>query len=264
LENRLWLALEQSEFELLLQPQIDLQSGRVIGAEALIRWHHPEMGMVPPDRFIPLAEESGLMLPLGEWVLQRAVDILADWAKRGMPPMRLALNLSARQCHVGELLPCIDRLIESSGIATDMLEMEITESAAMHDPEQTRLLLHELRLRGIKVAIDDFGTGYSSLSYLKLFAIDRIKIDRSFVKDIETDTNDAVIVNATIALAHSLGLEVIAEGVETAEQSHFLRANGCDEAQGYFFGRPMPLAEFERFVLSKLERTEPEPASIDN
>ncbi len=252
LENRLWLALEQQEFELYLQPQIDLPSGRIIGAEALIRWHHPELGMVPPDRFIPIAEESGLMLPLGDWVLQRAMDILGDWAKRGLPPLRLALNLSARQCHVAELLPTIDRLLAQSGISAKSIEMEITESAAMQDPEQTRELLRELRLRGIQVAIDDFGTGYSSLSYLKLFAIDRIKIDRSFVKDIEIDPNDAVIVNATIGLAHSLGLEVIAEGVETLAQAQFLQQHGCDEAQGYFFGRPMPLAQFEQFVLQNL------------
>jgi diguanylate cyclase (GGDEF)-like protein/PAS domain S-box-containing protein len=255
LENRLWLALEQHEFELFLQPQIDLPTGRIIGAEALIRWHHPELGLVPPDRFIPIAEESGLMLPLGEWVLHRAIEILADWYQRGLPPLRLALNLSARQCHIDDLLPSIDRLLASSGISTDALELEITESAAMQDPEQTRALLRGLRQRGIKVAIDDFGTGYSSLSYLKLFEIDRIKIDRSFVKDIETDPNDAVIVNATIALAHSLGLEVIAEGVETEAQSTFLRLHGCDEAQGYFFGRPMPLAEFEKFVLLRLQQT---------
>ena len=248
LESRLWLALEQQEFELYLQPQIDLATTRLIGAEALLRWHHPELGMVPPDRFIPIAEESGLMLPLGEWVLARGIEILADWQRRGLPPLRLALNLSARQCHDGKLLPCIDRLLAEHGIGTELLELEITESAAMHDPEQTRDLLRQLRARGINVAIDDFGTGYSSLSYLKLFAIDRIKIDRSFVKDIETDPNDAVIVNTTIALAHSLGLEVIAEGVETFAQSTFLREHGCDEAQGYLFSKPLPLAQFEQFV----------------
>lgn len=253
LESRLWLALEQQEFELYLQPQINLATTHLIGAEALLRWHHPELGMVPPDRFIPIAEESGLMLPLGEWVLARGISMLADWRQRGLPPLRLALNLSARQCHDGKLLPCLDRLLAEHQIDTALLELEITESAAMHDPEQTRQLLRELRLRGINVAIDDFGTGYSSLSYLKLFAIDRIKIDRSFVKDIETDPNDAVIVNTTIALAHSLGLEVIAEGVETFAQSTFLREHGCDEAQGYLFARPLPIAQFEQFVQSHMK-----------
>jgi diguanylate cyclase (GGDEF)-like protein/PAS domain S-box-containing protein len=248
LENRLWLALEQQEFELWLQPQISLADGNVIGAEALLRWQHPELGLVPPDRFIPIAEDSGLMLPLGEWVLQRGIEILARWRDVGLPHLRIALNLSARQCHYDDLLPAIDRLLACHGIATAQLELEVTESAAMHDPEATASLLYQLRSRGIKLAIDDFGTGYSSLSYLKLFALDRLKIDRSFVKDIETDPNDAVIVSATVALAHSLGLEVIAEGVETEAQAQFLRANGCDEAQGYWYGRPMPLAQFEAFV----------------
>lgn len=248
LESRLWQALEQHEFELVLQPQILLDGNKLIGAEALLRWHHPELGLVLPNRFIPIAEESGLMLPLGEWVLARGIAILASWQARGLPPLRLALNLSARQCHDDNLLPTIDRLLLEHGISAAMLELEITESAAMQDPEQTAALLRQLRLRGINVAIDDFGTGYSSLSYLKVFAIDRIKIDRSFVKDIETDPNDAVIVNATITLAHSLGLEVIAEGVETRPQADFLHAHGCDEAQGFLFAKPLPLAQFEQFV----------------
>jgi diguanylate cyclase (GGDEF)-like protein/PAS domain S-box-containing protein len=248
LESRLWQALEQHEFELYLQPQILLDGNRLVGAEALLRWHHPELGLVLPNRFIPIAEESGLMLPLGEWVLARGIAMLASWQARGLPPLRLALNLSARQCHDDNLLPSIDRLLLEHGISAAMLELEITESAAMQDPEQTAALLRQLRQRGINVAIDDFGTGYSSLSYLKVFAIDRIKIDRSFVKDIETDPNDAVIVNTTITLAHSLGLEVIAEGVETPAQANFLRSHGCDEAQGYLFAKPLPLAQFEQFV----------------
>ena len=247
LENRLWLALEQNEFELYLQPQINLENGRVIGAEALLRWHHPELGMVGPDRFIPIAEESGLILPLGDWVLQRAFALLARWRKLGAghDHLRLAVNLSARQCHGAGLLPLLDRLLAESGVDAALLEVEITESAAMQDPERSRKLLRELRARGIKVAIDDFGTGYSSLSYLKLFELDRIKIDRGFVKDIETDPNDAVIVAATIALAHSLGLGVVAEGVETQAQCDFLRSKQCEEAQGYLFARPMPAAQFE-------------------
>jgi EAL domain-containing protein (putative c-di-GMP-specific phosphodiesterase class I) len=213
----------------------------VIGAEVLLRWHHPELGMVGPDRFIPIAEETGLILPLGEWVLQEAVRLLRRWQN----PLRLAVNLSARQCHGSALLPLLDRLVAESGIDAALLELEITESAAMQDPERSRTLLRELRARGFTVAIDDFGTGYSSLSYLKLFEIDRIKIDRGFVKDIESDPNDAVIVTATIGLAHALGLGVVAEGVETEAQVAFLRSKFCNEAQGYLFARPMPVAQFE-------------------
>jgi diguanylate cyclase (GGDEF)-like protein/PAS domain S-box-containing protein len=244
MENRLWQALERKEFELYLQPQVELASRRMIGAEVLLRWHHPELGMVGPDRFIPIAEESGLILPLGEWVLQQTVALLQRWEGR----LRLAVNLSARQCHGSALLPLLDRLLRESGIDPALLELEITESAAMQDPERSRDLLRELRARGIKVAIDDFGTGYSSLSYLKLFEIDRIKIDRGFVKDIESDPNDAVIVTATIGLAHALGLGVVAEGVETEAQVEFLRSKYCNEAQGYLFARPMPVAEFEALV----------------
>ena len=250
LENRLWQALEQREFELYLQPQIRLADQAIIGAEVLLRWHHPELGMVGPDRFIPIAEESGLILPLGDWVLQQATALLADWRERGLGHLRLAVNLSARQCHGAGLLPQLDQLLALQGIDPASLELEITESAAMQDPERSRALLRELRARGIKVAIDDFGTGYSSLSYLKLFEIDRIKIDRGFVKDIETDPNDAVIVAATIALAHSLGLSVVAEGVETAAQRDFLRSKNCEEAQGYLFARPLPRAEFEALLTS--------------
>jgi len=251
LENRLWQALEHNEFELYLQPQVELASGRIIGAEALLRWHHPELGMVGPDRFIPIAEESGLILPLGDWVLQRASRLLASWRTPELAHLRLAVNLSARQCHGAGLLPMLDRLLAAHGIDPALLELEITESAAMQDPERSRALLVELRSRGIKVAIDDFGTGYSSLSYLKLFEIDRIKIDRGFVKDIESDPDDAVIVAATIALAHSLGLGVVAEGVETLAQRDFLSAKQCDEAQGYLYARPMPVAQFEAMVRSE-------------
>jgi diguanylate cyclase (GGDEF)-like protein/PAS domain S-box-containing protein len=248
MEQHIWQALEQRQFELYLQPQVHLGSRQFIGAEALLRWRHPERGFIPPDRFIPIAEESGLILPLGEWVLERALHILADWQARALPPIRLAVNLSARQCHSGTLLACLDRLQAVKPVNLQWLEMEITETAAMQDPEMTRELLRQLRLRGIKVAIDDFGTGYSSLTYLKLFEIDRIKIDRSFVKDIENDENDAVIASATIALAHTLGLEVVAEGIETEAQSAFLNHELCDEGQGYLFGKPMPVADFEALL----------------
>ncbi len=248
LENRLWLALEQNEFALYLQPQVSLRDGAVIGAEALLRWHHPELGLIGPERIIPIAEECGLIVPLGEWVLARAVAQLAEWRRDGRGTLRLAVNLSARQCHGTTLLAQLDALLAASAIDPSRLELEITESAAMQDPQRTAALLRQLRQRGIQVAIDDFGTGYSSLSYLKLFALDRLKIDRSFVTDIETDSNDAVIVAATIALAHSLGLAVLAEGVESAAQRDFLRAKQCDEAQGFLFAHPMPAAQLRAWL----------------
>ncbi|WP_229487855.1 EAL domain-containing protein [Pseudoduganella lutea] len=253
LESRLWQALEQGEFDLYLQPQVDLPSGTLVGAEALLRWRHPELGMVGPDRFVPIAEESGLILPLGEWVLQHAIGLLGRWQTLGLGHLRLAVNLSARQCQGKALLAQLDVLLAAAGVDPALLELEITESAAMQDPERSRALLQGLRARGIRVAIDDFGTGYSSLSYLKLFELDRIKIDRGFVKDIETDPNDAAIVSATIGLAHALGLDVIAEGVETVAQADFLKAHGCDEAQGYLFAPPMPAADFERAASAALD-----------
>jgi diguanylate cyclase (GGDEF)-like protein/PAS domain S-box-containing protein len=256
MESRIWRALSQGEFELHLQPQVALDNGRVVGAEALLRWPHPELGMIDPNRVIPVAEESGLIMALGDWVLERAIDMLAEWKRDGMGHLRMAVNLSARQCHGSELLPRLDLLLANARVDPTLLELEITESAAMHDPEHTRYLLRQLRERGINVAIDDFGTGYSSLSYLKLFAIDRIKIDRAFVTDIETDPNDAAIVTATIGLAHAMGLTVLAEGVETAAQRNFLRMHQCDEAQGYLFARPMPASQFRQFFYAESRQRE--------
>jgi diguanylate cyclase len=248
LESRMWSALEHEQFEVHLQAQVELSTGRVIGAEALLRWHDRELGTVEPSRFIPIAEECGLIVPLGDWVLSRAMQLLAEWKDDGMAGLRLAVNLSARQFSGESLLARLDQLLEQHRIDPSRLELEITETAAMRDPENTRQLLRQLRARGFKLAIDDFGTGYSSLAYLKLFSIDRIKIDRGFVKDIETNQNDAVIVAATIGLAHSLGLSVVAEGVETAAQWGFLREKHGDEAQGYLFARPMPAREFRDFL----------------
>jgi len=253
LETKMWAALERGGFEVHLQAQVSLETGRVIGAEALLRWHDPELGSIEPSRFIPIAEESGLILPLGDWVLARAMALLAEWQHEGLGGLRLAVNLSARQFGGGALLSRLDQLLAQHQIDPSRLELEITETAAMRDPENTRALLRQLRARGFKLAIDDFGTGYSSLAYLKLFAIDRIKIDRGFVKDIEHDPNDAAIVGATIGLAHSLGLSVVAEGVETQAQWGFLRDKRSDEAQGYLFGRPMPAREFGEFVRAQAQ-----------
>ncbi|MCS0610873.1 EAL domain-containing protein [Massilia solisilvae] len=253
LENRMWSALEREGFELHLQAQVALDTGRVIGAETLLRWHDPELGAVEPSRFIPIAEECGLILPLGDWVLSRSMQLLADWQRDGLAGMRLAVNLSARQFGGDALLSRLDQLLAQHRIDPSRMELEITETAAMRDPESTRHLLRQLRARGFKLAIDDFGTGYSSLAYLKLFSIDRIKIDRGFVKDLETNPNDAVIVAATIGLAHSLGLSVIAEGVETHAQWGFLRDKRGDEGQGFLFARPMPAREFREFLRTQAQ-----------
>jgi diguanylate cyclase (GGDEF)-like protein/PAS domain S-box-containing protein len=255
LENRMWAALEHGGFEIYLQAQVDIDTGRVVGAEVLLRWHDTELGVVAPSRFIPIAEECGLILPLGDWVLARTMDLLDAWKQQGngMSRLRLAVNLSARQFSGGALLAHLDRLLALHQIDPALLELEITETAAMLDPEHTRNLLRELRQRGFTLAIDDFGTGYSSLAYLKLFAIDRIKIDRGFVQDIETNPNDAVIVAATIGLAHSLGLAVVAEGVETDAQWNFLKEKQGDEAQGYLFAKPMPQMDFYRFMRAREE-----------
>ncbi len=248
LENRMWSALNAEGFSLHLQAQVALDTGRVIGAEVLLRWNDSELGSVEPSRFIPVAEESGMIVPLGDWVLAQAMALLAEWQRDGLDHLRLAVNLSARQFSGSALLERLDQLVARYGIDPARLELEITETAAMRDPENTRELLRALRTRGFKLAIDDFGTGYSSLAYLKLFAIDRIKIDRGFVKDIEHNPNDAVIVAATIGLAHALGLAVVAEGVETQAQWGFLRDKLGDEAQGYLFARPMPASEFREFI----------------
>ncbi|QOL51078.1 EAL domain-containing protein [Massilia litorea] len=248
LENRMWGALHAEDFELYLQAQVELETGRVIGAEVLLRWNDQELGSVEPSRFIPVAEESGMIVPLGDWVLGQTMALLAQWQREGLEDLRLAVNLSARQFSGGTLLSRLDELVAHYGIDPSLMELEITETAAMRDPEATRQLLRQLRTRGFKLAIDDFGTGYSSLAYLKLFAIDRIKIDRGFVKDIEHNQNDAVIVAATIGLAHSLGLTVVAEGVETQAQWGFLRDKHGDEAQGFLFARPMPAGEFREFI----------------
>ncbi|WP_229483467.1 EAL domain-containing protein [Massilia horti] len=253
LENRMWTALENNGFDLHLQAQVQLATGRVIGAEVLLRWYDEELGSVEPQRFIPVAEESGLILPLGDWVLARTMQLLAEWQDEGLGALRLAVNLSARQFSGGALLGRLDQLLQQHRIDPSRLELEITETAAMRDPESTRLLLRQLRARGFRLAIDDFGTGYSSLAYLKLFAIDRIKIDRGFVKDIETNPNDANIVAATISLAHSLGLAVVAEGVETHAQWGFLREKRGDEAQGFLFARPMPEAQFRDFIRERAQ-----------
>ena len=239
LESDLRGAVEREEFVLHYQPQIDTATGRVVGVEALIRWQHPLRGLVSPDSFIPITEETGLIISIGEFVLKTACRQLAEWQSQGLPRFRVAVNLSMRQFKQSNLPALLAEILARTGIESRLLELEITESSAMDTPEVTILHLRRLREMGVELAIDDFGTGYSSLSYLKLFPVNRLKIDRSFVKDIDRDSDDAEIAAATIALAHTLGKEVVAEGVETKAQWSFLRGQQCDILQGYFFSKPL-------------------------
>ena len=241
-------ALARGQFELHYQPQLDLASGRVVGMEALIRWRHPELGMMRPDRFIAVAEETGLIVPIGAWVLRSACLQAASWQRAGHGPLRVAVNLSSRQFQEAALAGLIRQVLEESGLQASCLELEITESLVMDDVELAIATMRELEAMGVQLAIDDFGTGYSSLAYLKRFPVDVLKIDQSFVRDIETDAGSAAMVAAIVSLAHDLGMRVIAEGVETVAQREFLRERGCDESQGYLFSRPLPAAEFEQML----------------
>jgi diguanylate cyclase (GGDEF)-like protein/PAS domain S-box-containing protein len=234
LETSLRQALGQKQFQLYYQPQIDIVSGRVLGLEALLRWHHPTQGMIAPNRFIPLAEKTGLIIPIGEWVLREACGQVAT--QHGL---KVAVNLSARQFHQKDLVAMIRRILDETGMPSANLELEITESALIYDVELAIATMEQLNDLGVSVSLDDFGTGYSSLSYLKRFPIDMLKIDKSFIDEVTTDPDSNVIVKTIIVMAHSLGLKVIAEGVETKEQLTMLREHGCDQAQGYLIARPL-------------------------
>lgn len=256
LESHLRRALERGELVLFYQPQIDLRTGSVVGVEALIRWKHPEWGMVAPGRFIPLAEETGLIVPISEWVLREACAQNVVWQKLGLPPIRVAVNLSGRHlAKQDELVTQVATTLKQTGLAPDHLELELTESILMEDVEATIQTLSKLSEMGVKLSIDDFGTGYSSLSYLKRFPIDTLKIDQAFVRESATDEDDAAIVIAVIALAHSLKMNVIAEGVETDRQLAFLKAQGCDEVQGYFYSRPLPVDELTDYLRNHAPQT---------
>jgi diguanylate cyclase (GGDEF)-like protein len=239
METALYRALEKKQFVLHYQPQIDLPSDRIVGAEALIRWQHPELGMISPGEFIPLLEETGLIVAVGEWVLRTACTQNQQWQNAGLPPIRIAVNLSAVQFRQSCLTQTIREVLKETGLAPEYLELEITENIAIHTEKKVIDVLDELRTIGIQIAIDDFGTGYSSLGYLKRLPIDKLKIDQSFVRDCKDDINGGGIVMAIIGMGHSLKLKVIAEGVETLIQADFLKLHGCDEAQGYYYGKPM-------------------------
>ncbi len=240
LENSLRRALDNEEFVLHYQPQVDLQSGEVIAIEALLRWQDPERGMVYPDEYIPVLEETGLIVPVGDWVLHTACSQAAAWREQGASRVRIAVNLSVRQFRQNDLVKSICWILEDTGLPADALELEITESVLVQDIPATITVLNQLHELGIQTSIDDFGTGYSSLSYLQRLPISKIKIDRSFIKDIGTPKDDGSIASAVILLAHSLKMTVIAEGVETIEQLEYLHQRGCDEIQGYYFSRPKP------------------------
>ncbi|MFA7241220.1 MAG: EAL domain-containing protein [Sulfuricellaceae bacterium] len=248
LENDLRRAVERDELVLHYQPQLSLRSGEIIGMEALVRWQHPLRGLVPPMDFIPLAEETGLIVPIGEWVLRTACAQNQAWQAAGLPAMAVAVNLSAHQFEGQDMVALTRQVLRETGLAPGYLELELTESAAMGNANAFIALTEALKGLNVTLSIDDFGTGYSSLSYLKRFALDRLKIDQSFVRDIVQDPDSAAIAVTVIALAHGLGLSVIAEGVETEAQLNFLRTRGCDEMQGFYFSKPLPVAEFEQLL----------------
>jgi diguanylate cyclase (GGDEF)-like protein/PAS domain S-box-containing protein len=249
LANALHEALERGEFSVLYQPQVALPAGRVVGAEALLRWQHPELGAIGPGEFIPIAESSGLILQIGEWVLRRAVDQAVRWLEQGLPPLTMAVNLSAVQFRHPNLPDLVARILDAAGLPAARLELELTEAVAMKDPQHAMRVIDRLAERGIGLALDDFGTGHSLLSYLKRFRVHKLKIDQSFVRDLGDDPDDKAITLAIINMAHSLGLKTIAEGVERADQLDFLRRHGCDEVQGYYYSRPLTSADFAAFML---------------
>lgn len=242
IDNNLRRALERGEFVLHYQPQIDLRTGAICGAEALIRWVHPDLGLISPADFIPVAEDTGMIVQIGEWVLREACRTLRQWHDAGHS-IRMSINLSGRQLKEEGLVAAVLAIVEETGIDARWLELELTESMLMDASASVLQQLHKLRRAGIQLAIDDFGTGYSSMSYLKTFPVGCLKIDRSFVKDLPQNAQDAAITKAIIAMAKSLRMEIVAEGIETLEQGEFLRANGCDKAQGFYYSKPQPAAQ---------------------
>ena len=250
MQEELRAALARGELVLYYQPQANLRTRTVFAVEALIRWNHPKLGLLPPSRFIPLAEETGLIAPIGEWVINEACRQAREWHERGLPHMRMSVNVSARQLRDKQLIAIVARALERSGLEAKFLELELTESLIMRDVDQAVATMEELERLGVQLSIDDFGTGYSSLSALKTFPVARLKIDRTFIRGLPDDEDDMAVATAVISLGQKLNLKVIAEGVETAEQAEFLRANNCDEIQGFLLSKPMRPAELEDFVVN--------------
>ncbi|MDG0795101.1 EAL domain-containing protein [Cohnella ginsengisoli] len=252
LENSIRKALQLNEFVVYYQPQIDIMTGDIIGTEALVRWNHPTLGLIPPAKFIPIAEETGIIVPLGEWVLKTACLQNQVWREKGLAPMSVSVNLSSRQFSKHDLVETIEEILRETRMDPQYLELEITESMTMNVDVAIEVL-GKLKELGIHLCIDDFGTGYSNLYYLKLFSIDRLKIDRSFVRDIMTDSNDADIVATIIAMAYKLGIDAIAEGVETKDQLDFLRSQNCHEVQGFYYHQPLPAEQLEQLLMKSAE-----------
>ncbi|WP_019142639.1 putative bifunctional diguanylate cyclase/phosphodiesterase [Noviherbaspirillum massiliense] len=255
-------AVERGEFGLHYQPQVDLKTGNIVGMEALVHWKHPQLGIVPPGEFITLAEETGLIVQIGAWVMHEACRQNKAWQDAGLAQLRVAVNLSARQFAQPDLVDSVNQILQETGLSPHFLEVELTESLVMTGVERSLDVLRNLKAHGIQISIDDFGTGYSSLSYLKRFPIDVLKIDKSFVQDITSDPDDETIVSSIISLAHSLKLHVIAEGVESHEQLAFLEQNGCDEIQGYYFSRPVPPATFAQMLRQQKTLYPARPATL--
>jgi len=253
LETDMHVALERGQFQLHYQPKINTATGAMHGAEALLRWTHPELGEVPPSKFIPIAEESGLIGAIGAWVVREACRQARAWQDNGLPSLRVAVNLSASQFRQGDLLSIIRDALHSAGLEARFLEVELTESVVMSDPEESIAILEQLSAMGVLVSVDDFGTGYSSMSYLRRLPIDKIKIDRGFIGEVMSRPDDASIVRAIVSLAHSLKLKVVAEGVESVEQLEFLKTLGCDQYQGFHFSPALPAAKFEALVRATSE-----------
>ncbi|MBI1396644.1 MAG: EAL domain-containing protein [Betaproteobacteria bacterium] len=256
LESRLRRALERDEFRLYYQPKLDLRSGRIAGVEALIRWQHPERGMIAPAEFIPIAEESGLIIPIGEWVILEAASQARRWLQAGLPPLHVAVNIAGSHFQQAAFTDNLARVLKDTRLEPGLLELEVTESMLMDERSATLKTLTRLKSMGLRLSIDDFGTGYSSLAYLKRFPVDALKVDRSFVKDMPGADDDAAITSAIIAMAHSLRLQVVAEGVETGEQLDFLKTRGCEFVQGYLISRPVPANEIERMFGQELRASQ--------
>jgi EAL domain-containing protein (putative c-di-GMP-specific phosphodiesterase class I) len=254
LEAALRQALERDELRLYYQPKVDSRTGRVTSIECLLRWQHPTLGVVQPDQLVPLAEETGLIVPIGKWALRTACLQARAWAEQGLPLFRIAVNLSARQFMSATLLEDVVEIIAATEMNPRLVEFEVTESMMMHEPEEAVKLLRDLKAIGVRLTIDDFGTGYSSLAYLKRLPIDCVKIDASFIRGIPVDASDVAITETIIAMSRSLGLKVVAEGVETRDQARFLEQRGCDEMQGFYFSRPLPAESLAAYL-----RQEPVP-----
>jgi EAL domain-containing protein (putative c-di-GMP-specific phosphodiesterase class I) len=253
LETSLRRALERKEFFLHYQAKLDLHTQRITGVEALVRWQHPDLGMVPPMQFIPLAEETGLIVPIGKWVLNTACAQNVAWQQEGLPPLCMAVNLSARQFADENLLEDIAAALKSTGLRPELLELELTESMVIQNTERAGKILAAIKKMGVRLAIDDFGVGYSSLTHLKRFPIDTLKVDRSFIRDLPQDLEDKAICEAIIAMGKSLNLTVVAEGVETLEQQTFLQDHNCDEMQGFLFSKPIPSDQFAELLRQRIQ-----------